>query len=343
MAAFFETLKRWHDADTKFALARVVKTWGSAPRPAGSMMIVSQAGEMCGSVSGGCVETAVVEAAQQVIGQRESQLLHFGVSNDDAWAVGLACGGQVEVFVEPWLSNDPVNLALLPIWQSRQIAMLITRIDGLNDAHLLLTANGERIGSTGKAELDIQFSQRYPADRFPRSASTETIGDAIYFAHPFLPPPRLVIVGGVHIAQPLVTFAKALDFEVLLVDPRTAFGNRERFPQVDQIFNEWPDEAIAKIGIDQNSFFVLLSHDAKIDDPALLALLGRQPAYVGALGSRKTHKKRMTRLLEAGLSDQQIARIHAPIGLKIGAVAPVQIAASIIAEIISVQQNGAKG
>ncbi|MFQ5631905.1 MAG: XdhC family protein [bacterium] len=342
MKELLPQIQNWLGQNKKVALATVVKTWGSAPREVGSMMAISRESEMAGSVSGGCVETAVIEEALKVISTAKPALLSYGVTNEEAWTVGLACGGSIEIFVEAFDPADALKAALLDIVAHKKTAVLATCLD--TDSEFLgrqyfIEDSGKVIGSIDNGEIDAALQKTVDLQNPPRDAKTVELHGHAVFIKPFLPPPRFVIIGGVHIAQPLAKFAKELEFEVILIDPRTAFGNKTRFPEIGQIINLWPDEALAQLDIDQNTFIVLLTHDPKIDDPGIIAALNAHPAYIGVLGSRKTHEKRIKRLKEAGISKEQIARIHAPIGLKIGARSPAEIAMSIMAEIITIQRK----
>lgn len=342
MKEIIPNIKSWLDQNKQVALATVVKTWGSAPRPIGSMMAISQVGEMTGSVSGGCVETAVIEEAMQVITSKKPRMLSYGVTNEEAWTVGLACGGSIEVFVQPFEPENPVTKNLLELISQKKIGILVTQIDErseMQDRQILFADGGKISGGIDRGEIDAYLQNMIDLQMPPREAKTIEISDVALFLQPFLPPPRLMIIGGVHIAQPLAKIAKELDFEVILIDPRAAFGNTSRFPHIDTIINLWPDEALSQLGIDQNTFIVLLTHDPKIDDPGIIVALNARPAYIGVLGSRRTHEKRVKRLQDAGLQVEQIAGLHAPIGLDIGAKTPAEIALSIMSEVIATQRK----
>lgn len=336
MRDVIDKLIAWSATGQGVALATVVQTWGSAPRPVGANMAVNAAGEMTGSVSGGCVEGAVVEAALDVLQSGKARLLHFGVADETAWAVGLSCGGNIQVFVRP------ASLNVIEAWQQAQrdgksIASLVL-IDGPDELlgqELVLLEGGHAQGSLGP-DLDpwgLDAAQRALAAGAPARVRDETRG-AELFINVELPLPTLIVVGGVHITIPLVSLAKTLEYRTIVVDPRRMFASEERFPNVDQLLQNWPDKALIEAGINASTAVAALTHDPKIDDPALKVALNSPAFYIGALGSRKTQAKRQQRLLEAGLTEAQLARIHAPIGLDLGGRSPEEIALAIMAEIV---------
>ncbi len=310
----------WAQAGRGAALATVVETWGSAPRRVGAQLAIAADGEMQGSVSGGCVEGAVVVEALEAIEDGTPRLLEYGVSDGDAFAVGLACGGKIRVLVEP------VGAKAMPF-------------DVLGD---LVRARAARQPVAYQVPLSGGVGRLVTggyADRFRMDRSgVEADGDTFVAIHN--PPLRLVIVGAVHIAQALVPMAKIAGYDPAIVDPREAFGAASRFPG-ETLLNDWPDEAVAKLGLDGRTALVLLTHDPKLDDPALELALRSGCFYIGALGSTRTHAKRVARMQEAGFSEAEIARIHGPVGLDIGAAGPSEIAVSILAEMTGVLRKGA--
>ena len=320
----FAQLRRWRSAGKGVALATVVKTWGSSPRPEGSHLAVEAGGAFVGSVSGGCIEGAVIGEAQAAIADGQPRLLEFGVSDERAWEVGLACGGRVQVFVER--ANDERIERLLAERAAKRAATVVTR---LADGTQALVAGDEVSG-----ELALTEAQREEVRRRLRSDKSGTLesSDGTLFARCYAQAPRMVIVGAVHITQALAPMAAMAGFEVVVIDPRRAFATAERLPGVT-VTTEWPDEALARIGLDAQTAVVTLSHDPKLDDPALIAALQSQCFYIGALGSSRTHAKRVARLTEAGLADA-IPRIHAPVGLDLGGRSPSEIAVSVIAQVI---------
>ncbi len=308
----------WHTAGEGAALATVIETWGSAPRPVGSQLAVSGAGRMAGSVSGGCVEGAVVEEALASLRDGRSRILTFGVSDEDAFAAGLACGGTIRVMVQPVGGNLGENL-LADLVSARAARKPLACITNLETWATRLSAPTETL------------SPRFRADQ-------SGIEGADFIAV-HNPPLRLIVVGAVHIAQALVPMARSCGYDCLIVDPRAAFGAPERFPG-QAISNAWPDAALETYGIDARTAVVTLTHDAKLDDPALRIALGSRAFYIGALGSSRTHAKRIARLTEAGFDDTALARLHAPVGLPIGARSPAEIALSVMAEITRTLRRG---
>lgn len=302
----------WHRAGKQAALATVVETWGSAPRPVGSQLAISGAGEIEGSVSGGCVEGAVVvEALEALESGGDARVLEFGVSDDQAFAVGLACGGRIRVMVEP------VGAAMAP----ELLADLVAARAARRAVAYVKPASGPAHLATPPA-----FSDRFRSDK----SGFEPDGDTFIGIHN--PPLRMVVVGAVHIAQPLLQMARLAGYDTLLVDPRESFGAQARFPG-ERIVHDWPDEALAAHGLDARTAVITLTHDPKLDDPAIMAALRSDVFYLGSLGSTRTHAKRAARLGDAGFTEADVARIHAPVGLDIGARSPAEIAISIMGEL----------
>ncbi len=304
----------WHRAGHRVALATVVQTWGSAPRPVGSQLLIDADGAMEGSVSGGCVEGAVIVEAMDAIEDGTSRLLEFGVSDDEAFAVGLACGGEIKVLVEPVGGAMPVGI-LEELVARRAASEPVAYVTGLGG------------GTTRLAGVD-EFPDRFRMDQ------SGILEDGETFVGIHNPPLRMVVVGAVHIAQHLIPMAQACGYAVTLIDPRPAFGSAARFPDVT-IADDWPDEALAALKPDARTAIVTLTHDPKLDDPAIRTALGSDVFYIGCLGSTRTHAKRVARLVEAGFAPEQIARLHAPVGLDIGGRQPAEIAVSIMAEVIA--------
>jgi len=326
-----ETALAWHRAGRGAVLATVVETWGSAPRPVGAQLLISGAGEIEGSVSGGCVEGAVVAEAADVLETGRARLLRYGVSDDDAFAVGLACGGTIRVLVEPVGGALPVDLLeeLVAARAARRPIAYVAELPGAAEAQDSLEIEGgaRRLAGAG------DFPERFRADH----SGFEPEGGP--FVAIYNPPLRMAVVGAVHIAQPLVQMARLAGYDVTLIDPREAFGSAARFPG-ETISHDWPDEALAAHGLDARVAVVTLTHDPKIDDPAILAALQSDVFYLGCLGSTRTHAKRLERLRAQGVSEADLARIHAPVGLDIGARSPAEIAVSILAEITQRLRQG---
>lgn len=310
-----ELALRWHEAGAGAVLATVVATWGSAPRQAGSQMVVSGAGEIMGSVSGGCVEGAVVVEALDALREAVPRLLRFGVADETAFDVGLACGGTIEILVEP-VADAPAALApallrdLVAARAARQAVAIVTDL-----------ASWAREMVPGS---DADLSARFRADQSGRDEA----GRMVTLHNP---PLRLVVVGAVHIAQALLPMARLAGYAPVLVDPRAAFGSQARFPG-ETLLDDWPDEALASLGLDARTAVVTLTHDPKLDDPAIITALQANVFYLGSLGSTRTHSKRLERLRAAGLSEAQLERIHAPVGLNLGARTPAEIAVATLAQ-----------
>ena len=329
-------LDNWQREDDPIALATVIQTWGSSPRRAGAKMALTPDGKITGSVSGGCVEGAVFEAGVEVLRSNRPQLLHFGVADETAWDVGLACGGSIDIFVKP-LDVDFLR-ALRSVLMEEKPAVSVTVVRGPDEfvgREILVHEDGSLTGklSGGWDELAIEIAGEALAAGEPRR--TMLSDDVEVFVEVFLPPPALIAVGGVHITVALVALAKTLGYRTVVVDPRRAFGSEERFPDVDQLIQAWPQEAFEQIPITRSTAIAMLTHDPKLDDPALKIALSSPAFYVGALGSKTTQAKRRQRLLEEGLTEAQLDRLHGPIGLKIGAGTPEEIALSIMSEIVA--------
>jgi xanthine dehydrogenase accessory factor len=331
-------LDKWRaDAERKsIALATVVQTWGSSPRRAGAKMAITPDGKITGSVSGGCVEGAVYETGVDVLKSNRPQLLHFGVADETAWEVGLACGGSIDIFVKP-LEGEFFR-ALREILVEEKTAVLVTVIRGpaeLLGREMLVEEDGSVTGSLSD-ELNkpaIDMAREILTQSESRRAMLND--DIEVFAEVILPPPTLIAVGGVHITIALMALAKTLGYRTVVIDPRSAFGNEERFPNVDKLVQRWPDEAFEEIPLTRSTAVAMLTHDPKLDDPALKIALPSPAFYVGALGSKTTQAKRRQRLLDDGMTEEQLNRLHGPIGLKIGAGTPEEIAMSIMAEVVA--------
>jgi len=327
MRDVLDDLTRWLAAGERVALATVVWAEGSSPRPLGARMAVTQSGHMAGSVSGGCVEGAVFEEAQEVLSGAPPRRLRYGVADESGWEVGLACGGTIEVYVEPLVEAHHRLLAAL---QAGETVALATRLDG--GGHLLAWSGGRLEGDRTLApELAALFPG--PAATLHRAPA----GDL--FLEVFAPPPAVIIVGAVHVAVPLVALAQALGFCTRVVDARRAFANRERFPTADELVVAWPQDALQAEALRPQDAVVILSHDPKFDLPALQIALRSRAGYVGLIGSRTTQAKRQAALREAGLTDAELARVHGPIGLDLGGREPAEIALAILAEIVAVRHG----
>ncbi len=312
-------LDEWSAAGEEIALATVVETWGSSPRPLGSRMAVTRSGKMAGSVSNGCIEGAVFDESQKVLKSGQAKIAAFGVADDVAFDVGLACGGHIEVFVQPL---RPVHKQLIEMLRADKPATLRTNL------------------ATGEAELisgSPHGSELAHRDRQVRAGHP----DEDWFVEPFRRPAHLVIVGAIHIAIPLHRLAKLMGYRVTVVDARAKFATKERFPEADELVIAWPDEALAKIELDSSTYVVILTHDPKFDLPALRSVLGKDVGYIGAIGSRKTNANRLDALRGEGFTEEQIGRVHGPIGLDLGSRGAEETALGILAEITAVRFGGA--
>lgn len=343
MRDILSDLDRWNSDHEPIALATVIQTWGSSPRQPGAKMGMVAGNRLTGSVSGGCVEGAVYETGLEVLVSRKPQLLHFGVADETAWEVGLACGGSIDVFVKPLDSTLFTAIrAALKDEQAFALATVVAGPENLLGNEIMVRADGSSVGQIGEpfagaaSEAARAALTSGQAQRQSITANDQAID---LFIESNWPSPTLIIVGGVHIAIALAALAKTLGYKTILIDPRTAFGSEERFPQVDQLIHAWPDEALAQMTITHSTAVAMLTHDPKLDDPALMIALPSKAFYIGALGSQNTQQKRCARLLEAGITEAQLNRIFGPIGLSLGARAPEEIALSVMAEIVAAR-NG---
>ena len=335
MLDILDTIKSWAKAEIPFTVGTVVDTWRSAPRLPGAAMAIRQDLQFAGSVSGGCVEGSVIKASQEVLSTGHAQLLRFGVSNDEAWSVGLSCGGAIKVYLEPFIGTTQEE-----IWTS-----LFTDIDHDRSCCLIrqMSENPEyhfiREGDTG-SKLPEGVQQAIQQGFLTGNSAFVKDGDLSYFVQVFPKKDHLVIIGAAHISADLVQLAQQQGFRITVIDPRGLFTESlKNLCEPESLVRAWPETALEEIVLDHSVYVVMLTHDPKIDDQALHQLLRSPVKYIGALGSRKTHQKRVQRLMEAGYTDEEIARIHAPIGLNIGSSNPSQIALSIMAEVIQVKNQ----
>ncbi len=341
MQEMITSIRKWQSKGHKIVVATIVGGYGSAPRQIGAKMVVNDDMEFSGSVSGGCVEGDVVRNALQVMKEQKNILLRYGITRDAAWEVGLACGGEIEVYLE---LLHPIELEVLHYIERQQLCAIITVLSGDEVGYKLAkTPTGIITGTTRIPELDevlISVSKNPLRQQKPTRCKV-TYHDEVLdvFVDVFPPPARLIIVGGVHIAIPLVSMAKILGFKTIVLDSRSAFATPERFPLADELLVGNPADLLDDLSIDENTFIACLSHDEKIDLPALAVALASKARYIGVLGSKKTHAKRIESLLEMGVTNEAIARIHAPIGLSIGAVGVEEIALATLAEMIAMR-NG---
>lgn len=342
MKDIIDQVRAWREEGLPVALATVVATWGSSPRRVGAKMAINQRGGIAGSVSGGCVEGAVAEIGLQVLEEDRPQLLHFGVADETAWQVGLACGGEIDVFVEP-LAGEHFDFLQAALEQETPAASLTIIAGPAADLGAKLSVQGGQEQRT-LGSIDGGRGDRAREALLERLRTGEpgrvALGEQLEaFVDAFPPRPRLIMVGGVHIAETLAQLARSLGYHTVVIDPRRAFGTEERFPHVDQLIQAWPEQGLAEVGVNSSTAVAVLTHDPKIDDPALLAALTGPAFYVGALGSRSTQERRRERLREAGLTQKQVEQLHGPIGLDIGAQTPEEIALAVMAEIVAARRQ----
>lgn len=319
-----ETARDWLAAFDTIALATVVSTWGSSPVPVGGQLVVAPDGRFEGSVSGGCVEIDVIAEAGDVMAKASPKLLEFGIADETAWRAQLPCGGTIKVLVEPLGALDAAYVErILAARRSRSLLAVTTNLE-----------TGERrivdpaLAEDGEAGALILAGE----------SRIVTLDDGEAFLHVRVPPVRIVIAGATHVTQVLADLAGRIGYDIVIVDPRPAFASAERFGNAP-VLAEWPATSVAAWGFDSRTAVVALTHAAHLDDEALTAALRSDCLYIGALGSKKTHAKRLERLRAAGIAEKDLARIHAPVGLAIGAKGPGEIAVSILAEIVKVARG----
>src|SRR6267143_906944 len=309
-------VKAWLDSGDPVAVATVISTWGSAPRPAGSRMAISQSGKIAGSVSGGCLEGEVFEQAQAILKGKPASLFHYGVSDDLAWTVGLSCDGEIDVLVEPL---GQVRRDLMTALAAEHPVVLKTDVGESPGARALLTPSDPSVPDLLNRENPVRQDGA--------------------FLEPFPRPPELFIFGGSHVAIPLTRLASAIGYRVTVVDARSKFANRDRFPEARRVIHAWPDEVLKDVPMDGSTYVVILTHDPKFDDPTITAALGGHPRYIGAIGSKKTHRERVARLTAAGVSPAELSRVHAPIGLDLGAQTAEETALAILSQMVAVRHR----
>jgi len=308
-----ESIQRWRSRGDQVALATVVATRRSAPRPVGAKLAISERGELQGSVSGGCVESDVAVQAAEVIAEGTPRLLTYGITDDMAWNVGLPCGGEIDVFLERFEGELP---------ESDEPAVSVTVLEG------------ERAGERRLLGLDA-------VEPGP-SRVLELDGETV-FAEMLGPPPRVVVIGAIDTAEELCRAAKSLGWHTVVADPRPALTTRERLPSPDELLVAWPDEALEQLAPDRDTAVVVLTHEERLDVPALTSALEAEAFYVGAIGSRRTQAKRRERLLEAGVAEEELERLSGPAGLDLGAQTPAETAVSILGEILAVRAGRSGG
>ncbi|MGX1027128.1 xanthine dehydrogenase accessory factor [Streptomyces ambofaciens] len=350
-----EELHRWVEQGRDFAVATVVAVGGSAPRPPGAALAVDADGTVVGSVSGGCVEGAVYELCRQALRDGETVAERFGYSDEDAFAVGLTCGGVIDILVTPVRTGDPVRPALATALAAaaRGRTAAVARITGgpaeLMGRALVVGPDGSRTGGFGgHPALDRTAAAEAGAFLDAGRTGTLEIGEQgsrcgaplTLLIECSVPAPRMIVFGAIDFASALVRVGKFLGYHVTVCDARPVFATPARFPDADEIVAEWPHEYLRRTDVDARTVLCVLTHDAKFDLPLLRLALRLPVAYVGAMGSRRTHLDREARLREAGLSDRELARLRSPIGLDLGARTPEETALSIAAEIVATRHGG---
>ena len=344
-----QKILEWQSEGKQTALSTVVWKQGSALRSVGAKMAISSEMEMSGSVSGGCVEGAVVQEALKVMETGQPVLLEYGIADETAWSVGLACGGSIKVLVQK------VEKADQGIFNAQMVKQMIELLRAGIPFSSLVPSYGDDRGDFLLLKSDETTAGKHPAwfdqellERVRSLEETETSlivksGEKEIFIDVYAPQPRLIAVGAVHIAFPLTQMAQIIGFTTVVIDPRKAFNTARRFPHVGQRLLKWPDEGLEEVGLNEKDYLLLLTHDDKLDLPALELALDRKVKYIGMLSSRQARDKRYQKLEESGdYTREQLQRIHAPVGLDIGARSQEEIALSILAEITAVRYGKLK-
>ncbi len=344
MREVMPTLDSWGPEVSTVALATVVGTTGSTPRPTGARLAVAPDGRMVGSVSGGCLEADVVEEAMRTLtGEAPPRTLHYGIADEMGWSVGLACGGEVDVFVEKldWGGGDPVVAALREaVAQDRAVA-LCTALEGPSPGSHILVREGTIVGDSSPLGAEVELLEAAGRRLVSGVAGVDQLAVGLVFVQPLVLAPKMVIVGAVDTGSLLAQLAKVLGYHVTVIDPRERFCTRERFPAADELVVEWPREALSKITLGPRDAAVCLTHDPKFDDPTLTALMAGRAGYIGAIGSRRTQGFRRDRLAAAGATAEDLERIHGPVGLDLGASTPAEMALEILAELVGARYGRA--
>jgi xanthine dehydrogenase accessory factor len=326
-----DDIQRWLARGDRVALATVVATRRSAPRPIGAKLAISASGELAGSVSGGCVENEVYESAREVLAGGPPRLLSYGISDDLALSVGLPCGGEIDVFVDEM--REPLIARLLQVVEASERAVVLTVIEGPDvGAELLVAEDGARMGDAPE-----EIAERAPQILREGRSGVLEIGGRSVFADVYGPPPRLLIYGAIDTAEALCRAAREIGWRPIVADARARFATSERLPSAEEIVIAWPEEALAQVQPDHATAVIVLTHDDKFDVPMISGALATDAFYIGALGSRRNQERRRTRLLEAGVDEAALERVSGPCGLDIGAQTPAETAVSILAEILAVR------
>ncbi len=358
MTNVFETIERWRSEGQRIALATVVGVERSAPRDPGAVLAVCERGEVAGSVSGGCVEAAVYEEARDAIETGRPRLVSYGISDQDAIAVGLTCGGTIHVFVErldDWAgrASDAPSLfdRLSAALKGESPVALATRLGADGTGAKLLVSRSERMGSLGSAGLDDAVVAEARAMLAFGATQARTFGpdgepvgtEACVFIQSFAPKPTMYIFGAIDFSRAMATMGRYLGYRVVVIDARPVFATKARIPDADLVAVAWPHEYLAATPVDESTALIVLTHNVKFNVPLLLVALRTNAGYIGAMGSRATHAARIAQLRAAGVAERDLARVSAPVGLDIGARTPEETAVSIAAEIIASRSGRAGG
>ncbi|MGW3002365.1 XdhC family protein [Streptomyces sp. NPDC001155] len=348
-----EELRRWIEEGREFAVATVVAVGGSAPRGPGAALAVDSAGTVIGSVSGGCVEGAVYDLCLEALRNGESVLERFGYSDEDAFAVGLTCGGIIEVLITPVAAEPAAALAAALSAAARNEPAALVRVARgpaeLLGRALLVRPDGTYEGGLG-GHPDLDRTAAAEARALLEAGRTGTVdvsadgshcpGGVTLLVESNVPPPRMIVFGAIDFASALARAGKFLGYHVTVCDARPVFATRGRFPDADEVVVDWPHRYLRRTGTDARTVLCVLTHDAKFDVPLLKAALRRPAAFIGAMGSRRTHEDRERRLRSEGVTDAELARLRSPIGLDLGARTPEETALSIAAEIVAARRGG---
>jgi xanthine dehydrogenase accessory factor len=354
MKELLDTLDAWRADGVDAGRAVVVRTFGSAPRPEGAVLLLAADGRIAGSVSGGCVEGAAAEEIEHARATGRARVIRYGISDEEAWDVGLACGGTIDVLVEPAIADATIAAArgsardsgaavVTPLPADSPPAEFGPHEPGAGSSPakpLVVHADGRLEGTLGSGALDTALIDQ-ARDALDRGTSrTVELDGRSLFVEAFPVRPRLVVVGAVQAATSLVAFARELGWATVVVDGRASFATPERFPDVDRLVVGWPDEVADEIGLGPNDAVAVLTHDVKFDEPAIIEALRRGCRYVGAVGSRKTQADRRARLLAAGVGEEELGRLRGPIGLDLAGRAPAETALAIMSEIVATRYGG---
>jgi len=338
MHEILKEIEAWRKSGSPVAIATNVKKDGSSLRPLGAKMALTPGQKIAGSVTGGCIEGAVYEEAQSVMKDGQPKLLHYKALDDGSpWDIGLSCGGSLDVFIETL--DSPAWQEIYPVLKTslarKELVAVVTIISGIGTGKkMMLWQDGRALGSLGDSAQKTDILSWAQGQMRAQEPDWKQFTDMEVFVDVLPPPKRMIVIGAVHVAIPLVTLAKALGYYTIVIDPRSAFATQERFPHVDELIIEWPSDALEKLRLDEGTYIAALSHDEKLDNPALAVALASPARYVGVLGAKKNISRRLAALKELGATEPQLLRLHAPIGVNLSAILPEEIALSILAEMV---------